>query len=55
MPQQMNTRTSDARRAAIGAGVVAAFERAIGMEYDSAGMSHRVGMGLLQYLDIVTG
>ena len=32
-----------------------AFERAVRMQHDGAGVAHRVGIGLRQYLDIVTG
>src|SRR5664280_1412896 len=45
----------DARGAAVGARIVAAFERAVGLQDDGAGVPHAVGIGLAQHLDIVAG
>ena len=41
--------------AAVGARVVRAFERPVRMQHHGAGVAHRVGIGVGQYLDIVTG
>src|SRR5882672_10873453 len=43
------------RGAAVGAGIVAAFQPAARMEDDGARMAHRVGVALGEHLDIMSG
>ena len=43
------------RRAAVGARIVRAFERAVRMQHHRAGVAHRVGIGVRQHLDVVAG
>src|SRR6266436_5800375 len=49
------TAPSNPRGAAVGAGVVAAFQPAARMEDDGARMAHRVGVALGEHLDIMSG
>lgn len=50
-----NEGTLNAFGAAVGTRVVRTFQRSIGMQHDSAGMAHGVGIGLPQHVNIVTG
>jgi hypothetical protein len=43
----------DPRGAAVGAGIVGAFESAVGVEDHRAGMTHGVGIARIEHLDIV--
>ena len=45
----------DACRSTIGARVVHAFQRSVGMQHHGARMAHGVRIGIRQYLDIVAG
>src|SRR5665647_1919753 len=45
----------NARCAAVGARIVAAFQRAVRMQDDGAGVAHGVGIGFTQYRNVMTG